>query len=282
MLNNNRRINDRRNFATEIDISRFSAVNALSPAAHVSEKYAFVSTTRALDVLRAYGWFPVQATEARTRKEALQGFQKHTVRLANENYNRSMEVGSTVPQILLTNSHGGSSAFDLSIGLFEKICSNGLIVQRENMGDIRVTHRGYADQYMEDALRAILPHIEPTLEQTEKFKQLGLTRDERVAFAEAAIELRWNGEEFAVDPAAMIIPSRHQERATEDKLWTNLNVVQERIINGGVNQRDVRNGSKTFGRQRRSRAVNGLDENTRLNRALWVLAEKMAELKGAK
>ena len=55
---------------------------------------------------------------------------------------------------------------------------------------------------------------------------------------------------------------------------------QEAIIRGGVMQRDVRNGSKTFGRSTKSRKIGGLDENIRLNRALWRLTEEMAKIKG--
>lgn len=277
-----RSFNARNNFSTAIDLARFPAINAQSAASTVSGRYGFIPTTRALAVLNDYGWFPVQATEANTRKEALEGFQKHSIRLSNPQYLAEMgKVGATIPQIILTNSHGGSSAFDLSLGLFEQICANGLIVSRGDMKDLRVRHVGYADQHMEDALRALLPEIEPTLAMTDQFKRINLSQAERVAFAAAAIELRWNGEEFAVNPQTMMIPTRSAERATESALWTNYNVVQEKIINGGVNQRDVRNGSRTFGRNRRSRAVNGLDENIKLNRALWRLTEEMAKIKAA-
>jgi hypothetical protein len=186
-------------------------------------------------------------------------------------------VGSTIPQILLTNSHAGTSAFELSLALFEKVCSNGLIVSRGTTEQIRVTHRGYADEAMESALLSVIPGIEPVLQLTDEFKRLQLTEGERQAFAAAAIELRWNGEEFAVDPQSVIRPRRSAERAPT--LWNTYNVTQEAIIRGGVMQRDVRNSSKTYGRSTRSRKIGGLDENIRLNRALWRLTEEMAKLK---
>ncbi len=114
---------------------------------------------------------------------------------------------------------------------------------------------------------------------TDEFKRLQLTEGERQAFAAAAIELRWNGEEFAVDPQSVIRPRRSAENAPT--LWNTYNVAQEAIIRGGVMQRDVRNGSKTYGRSTRSRKIGGLDENIRLNRALWRLTEEMAKLKTA-
>ena len=55
------------------------------------------------------------------------------------------------------------------------------------------------------------------------------------------------------------------------------NVVQENIIKGGIH------GYRTDDHGRicraKSRGVKAIDQNVKLNRALWTLAEKMAELK---
>lgn len=268
---------DRHNAENPIDLSKFAAVNADHAAETVSSKYSFIPTTRALAVLADHGWQPVQATEARTRSTALAGFQKHAVRLANPKYNRELMVGSTIPQLLLTNSHAGNAAFELSLALFEKVCSNGLIVARGNADQIRVAHRGYVDEFMEEALREVAAGVEPTLQLTDQYKGMRLTEGERQAFASAAIELRWNGEEFAVDPGRLLWTKRREER--EPTMWNTYNVAQEAIIRGGIPQRDVRAGSKTYGRQTKSRKVSGLDENIRLNRALWRLTEEMARMK---
>lgn len=270
--------NDRKNYSTEISLDRFPAINAMHASTRVSDRYAFIPTTRALSTLREFGWFPVQAVEASTRIEENQGFQKHMIRLSNTRFLKELQVGSTVPQILLTNSHAGSAAFDLSIGLFEKICSNGLIVQRENMADIRVLHRGYADDRMAEALASILPHVEPTLALTDQFKRLIMSDEERQIFADAAIELRFDGEKYDVKPSDILYARRQEEK--EPTLWNTYNVTQEHIIEGDVRMRNVEAGSKKYGKTRRSRAVKGLDENNKLNRALWVLTERMAALKG--
>lgn len=260
-----------------VDLSKFATINATGAASHVSTKYTFIPTTRALAVLQDHGWRPVEAKEARTRKEELVGYQKHSIRLVNERLNTQLAVGSTVPQIMLTNSHGGSSAFELSLALLEKVCTNGLLVSRGESSQFKVRHIGYADELMEEALLSLLPEVEPTLKRTDDFKQLKMSDGERLAYATAAMELRWDSGAFAVNPQTLLIPKRSAER--EPNLWNTFNVVQEKIIRGGVNQRDVRAGSKTFGRSRKSRAVTSLDENIKLNRALWVLSEEMAKLR---
>ncbi|MGO4484326.1 DUF932 domain-containing protein [Rhizobium sp. 2TAF27] len=71
------------------------------------------------------------------------------------------------------------------------------------------------------------------------------------------------------------MPRRHDDRAND--LWTVWNVVQENAIKGGL--RGV--GRDDLGRPRRvkSRAVNGIDLDIKLNKALWLLGERMAALK---
>jgi len=62
-----------------------------------------------------------------------------------------------------------------------------------------------------------------------------------------------------------------------------LNVVQENVIKGGLHGIAITTDERGR-RQRRNvttRTVNGIDQDVKLNRALWTLAEKMAELKTA-
>jgi hypothetical protein len=65
---------------------------------------------------------------------------------------------------------------------------------------------------------------------------------------------------------------------TADDLWTAFNRVQENAIRGGLQawSRDAHNRSRRI----RSREVTGIDQDVKLNRALWLLGERMATLKG--
>src|SRR5262249_51459349 len=230
---------------------RFATINQTHAADTVSTKYSFIPTSRALTMLSDCGWHPAEITETRIRIASLKGFQKHAIRLINPRLIKELIVGSTVPQILLTNSHAGNAAFELSLALFEKVCSNGLLVARTEQTAISVTHRGYADQFMEHALRQIAGAIPQALEKTDQFKQLRLNESEQKAFAEAAIDLRWDGEQFAVDPKDLLTTRRREGK--EPSLWNTYNVIQEHLIKGGIQQRNVTPGSKNYGKTTRSR-----------------------------
>ena len=56
-------------------------------------------------------------------------------------------------------------------------------------------------------------------------------------------------------------------------LWSIFNRVQENLVKGGLT------GRTANGRRQRTRPVQGIDQNLRLNRALWMLAEGMRQLK---
>ncbi|WP_209000630.1 hypothetical protein [Labrenzia sp. DG1229] len=52
------------------------------------------------------------------------------------------------------------------------------------------------------------------------------------------------------------------------------------MIRGGI--RAVSRDAQGSRRRTRTRAVNGIDQDIKLNKALWILSEKMAELKGSR
>jgi len=109
-----------------------------------------------------------------------------------------------------------------------------------------------------------------------------LSGDERLAMAESAHVLRFGEGEpgeaaTPVQPMQLLSVRRPQDAALD--LWTTTNVLQENAIRGGLTAwgRDANN------RRRRvtTRPVNGIDQDVRLNRVLWLLGKRMAEIKGA-
>ena len=108
----------------------------------------------------------------------------------------------------------------------------------------------------------------------EGYKARQLTTVERTAFGEAALILKYDSLEKAPVGAEKLLAHRRSE-AAPPTLWNTLNVVQENMIDGG--QRDYRRrrparSHRFFGK---TRPVKGLDENVRLNKALWHLAESL-------
>jgi len=246
----------------------FHAPSVMASEAHHSrgERYSFIPTIQVIDGLRAEGFEPYEIRQTKVRNLDKVEHTKHMVRLRHVNAIASSEE---VPEIILLNSHDGSSSYQLLAGVFRFVCSNGLIAG-DLTENIRVRHTGnVVDNVIEGATR-ILHETEEVVARIGEYKGINLTLDERLLFAEAARQVRW-GDEKPVEARALLTPHRYADRKTD--LWTTFNNVQENLLKGGVAGRSI------TGRRTSTRAVGGVSENVKLNKALWTLADSMAALK---
>lgn len=247
-----------------------------------SDKYVAIPTYRIYDELIAQGWVCTAAGQSRTRDIGKRGYTKHLLRFRRPEA-RPIGIGDMIPEIVLINSHVGSSAYILSAGLFRLACLNGLVVKSADFGDIRVRHSGEPREVIGRVIEgsaAIVDLMPRIIARQQQMAMIKLAAPERVAFAQAAIAARWPDASIAkptpvtapVTAEQVIRPRRHVDQAED--LWTTVNVVQENLLKGGLY------GRTATGRRMHTRAVSGVDNNLTLNRALWVLAEEMAKLKG--
>jgi hypothetical protein len=252
------------------------SVFAERPWDTMSAKYRFFPTVHVVEGLMQQGFLPVRAQQSRTRIEGKGDFTKHLLRFRHASMADSA-VASMVPEIVLINSHDGSSAYHLSLGIFRVVCLNGLVVKSASIDDIRVRHSG-RESLITDVIEGsykIIDQAPQALAQVEQWQRLQLSPPEQEVLAEAALELR--DSTLEVQPRALLAPRRWED-GTADRprdLWRTTNVTQENLMRGGVQGRNEQ------GQRRRLRGVRSVDGDTHINRALWVLAERMAEIKGA-
>jgi hypothetical protein len=112
----------------------------------------------------------------------------------------------------------------------------------------------------------------------QDWSQIQLTNREQLAFAEAAHELRFEDAENApVEPVKLLQTNRRADVGNDT--WTVFNRIQENVIKGGLHGKRIDEN----GRARRvtTRPIKGIDQDVKLNRALFTLAAKMAEIKTA-
>jgi hypothetical protein len=104
-------------------------------------------------------------------------------------------------------------------------------------------------------------------------KSMTLSDPEQAAFAHAALALKYDTE-LAPAPIteSQILRARRAEDVRND-LFTTFNRVQENLERGGLQ------GVNAAKKRITTRAVTGMDQSIKLNRALWLLAERMRELK---
>ncbi|SEO19470.1 protein of unknown function [Nitrosospira multiformis] len=112
----------------------------------------------------------------------------------------------------------------------------------------------------------MLESFETVGEQLEEMKSLTLNEGDQKAFARAALTLKYEDSEPApITERDLLTPRRFSDRASD--MWTTFSRVQENLLKGGIR------GRNKSGRSMTTRAVTGIDQNVKLNRALWVLGE---------
>jgi hypothetical protein len=248
---------------------RVPSIFATAPWGSMSARYRMVPTIDVIGMLRDKGFLPVRAEQSRTRIPGKGDFTRHMIRFRSAGLLSPLTVGAEIPELVLVNSHDGSSAYKFLAGIFRLVCSNGMVVQSADHGSISVRHSGGQDfrDRVIDATFQVMDSAPRTLAKIEAWKQIELTPPQRDAFATAALELK---DTRAITPAQLLAPRRSDDRKSD--LWTTASVVQEHLLRGGDR------GRAASGRRVTTRPVKSVGEDLRLNRALWTLTERLADL----
>jgi hypothetical protein len=254
---------------TNDEIARVApSILANAPHESRSSRYSYIPTVEVLDALRKKGFQPFMVCQTRVRDDGRRAFTKHLLRLRHAGQIRGREAN----EIILLNSHDGTSSYQMLAGMFRFVCQNG-IVCGDNVSDIRVPHKGDVIGEVIDGAFKVLDSFEAQTQQREGMEATVLDEGEQTAFARAALALRYDDDRPApVTEQQLLAPRRFEDRGSD--LWSTFNRVQESMTRGGLH------GRNASGRATTTRAVTGIDQNIRLNRALWVLADELRRVRG--
>ena len=230
----------------------------------ITDRYVHVPTTQVIEDIMQLGWEPIQAVQVNARKK--KGFQRHMVKFINRDFIK--ENTTEYPELLLSNSHDGTTAFKLDVGIFRLVCSNGLVIKSEDFGSMRVRHYGYDFEVIKAAVNEMMESIPDYLKQVDGMKQQKLEESQMMEFARKAAMLRFaNVTEEAIDKVVDLDDFLETTRKEDEGngLWEVFNRVQEKVVNGKFNY----SFSK---KERKARPVKGFKQQVKLNQDLWELA----------
>tara|TARA_R110002110_G_scaffold347005_1_gene557143 strand:- start:2539 stop:3294 length:756 start_codon:yes stop_codon:yes gene_type:complete len=238
----------------------YPAIFAAQPATTVSSKYNFIPTTRILGVLEDEGWIPTSASQVHSHKEGNKQFAKHLIRLRRDEAIKP-EVDKVIPEIVLFNSHNGRANYELRMGLYRFVCSNGMVVSDQEFGSIKIRHMGYTDEQVMEASQELIDNSTRIMNVVQEWQDVKLDRDQMRSFGREAAKLRFEDpDELTVNT---VLAARRGEDMSSD-LWTVFNRTQENLIQGGF---------LVSGGARRSRKIVSIDKNLDINTKLWDLAQ---------
>lgn len=232
-----------------------------------SERYTYIPTIQVISALRTEGFQPFEVCQTRVRTDERKSHTKHMIRLRHASDTNKEEAN----EIVLLNSHDGTSSYQMLAGMFRFVCANGMVCG-DTISDIRVRHKGDIQNDVIEAAFTILEQFESVENQREEMKMLELSKDEQNIFANAALALKYDDlDNVPITSGQILVAKRGDD--LKNNLWTTFNKVQENLIRGGVQ------GKNKSGKNQRTRPVKGIDANIKLNKGLWILAEEMKKLK---
>lgn len=234
-----------------------------------SERYTYIPTGEVLGALRKEGFQPFMVCQTRVRDSNKREHTKHMLRLRHA----TQINGAEANEIILLNSHDGTSSYQMLAGMFRFVCKNGLVCG-DAVTDLRIPHKGDVIGQVIEGAYNVLDGFDQVREHREQMAATTLNHGESEAFARAALSLKYDD---PVKPAPItetqLLMSRRRDDERPD-LWSTFNRVQENLVQGGLPARAA------SGRRNRTRAILGIDQNVKVNRALWILSEEMKRLKG--
>ncbi|HMM21474.1 MAG TPA: DUF932 domain-containing protein [Selenomonadales bacterium] len=233
-----------------------------------SDRYTYIPTSEVLSGLRKEGFQPFMVAQSKSRVEGKSEFTKHMLRLRPDGQIQNQEAY----EIILINSHDGTSSYQMLGGVLRFVCQNGCVAG-DIIEDIRVPHRGNITENVIDAAYKIVDDFGAVEESIDNMKGARLALPEARAFAEAALSLKYDSKDAApILPEQLLTARRYEDRGKDD-LWNAFNRIQENLVKGGLR------GKTATGKRTTTREVMAIDTNIKLNRALWILSERMAGLK---
>lgn len=244
------------------------SIFADTPHESRSERYSYIRTAAVLTELRKEGFQPFMVCQTRVRQEDRRDYTKHMLRLRHA----SQINGAEANEIILLNSHDGTSSYQMLAGMFRFVCQNGLVCG-DTVADVRVHHKGNVIDHVIEGAYEVLHGFEQVQDSRDGMRSIALDDGEAEVFARSALVLKYDepGDTLPITESQILRPRRLED--THADLWSTFNRVQENLVKGGLT------GRSANGRQQRTRPVQGIDQSVRLNRALWLLAEGLSKLK---
>jgi len=235
----------------------------------LSHHYSFVPTMNVVRDLQTMGWDCVDAKQVKARKKSTNGYQKHMLTFEHPKY--KVEGVEEYPQLLLTNSHDGGNAFQLSAGIFRLVCSNGLVIKTEDYGTQRLIHKGYSFEAVQEMVEGFIATIDETMTRITAMKRTQLDKDQMVEFAKQAALLRFTSKSYNEENIDKVVYIDELLDATrkEDNgnaVWEVFNRVQERLVGGNYHYKGTKD------KPRKARPIKNFQQNFEVNKKLSELA----------
>jgi len=242
------------------------SVSSETHSPKLSENYAHIQTSSILDQFSDYGWEVASANSPKYSKQP--EFARHALRLRHKDFNVA-GFDTVIPELIVLNSHNGTWALRMALGMFRLVCSNGMVAGKLWDG-IAIRHSHLKD--LEGKIRQVTGNMND-LSQTlmtniKDWSQVDLSLAQQLDFAQKASEIRWV-EHAPVEPSILLEARRDADRGTD--LWSVFNRVQENLTQGGYSGHNSRGSTMAV------KAIKNVKRDFKYNAELFDLASTYKE-----
>ena len=234
------------------------SVFATSPSVKMSNKYTFVPTMDILENFDREGWYVSSASQVGRGLHS-----KHELRLRNGQF---PEVGDSLIEAIIRNSHDGTTTFSVSAGLYRLVCSNGLTVPTSISDKISVRHMKFDMDTVREITDQFAERLPVIQNSVSKMESSFLNEERTVDFVNKSALIRWDkGSIPKINVEDFIRPLRHEDNG--NTVWKTFNVIQEKFVRGGLKYQSEKGRVTSMKQLKDFQAVNKINTN------LWELAE---------
>lgn len=243
-----------------------SAVYSADHSPKMSEKYVHIRTADILERFNDMGWKVASANAPRYSKAPQ--FARHALRLRHSDF---PDIGAqdVIPELIVLNSHNGSWALRIALGMFRMVCSNGMVAGHLWEG-VALKHYNIKDLERQiESVTGKMGTLANKLAGTiNTWSNVEVPLKEQIDFAEKARAIRW-GERSPVTTEQLLECRRPADKGAD--LWHVFNRVQEGLTQGGMI------GMTSNGRSIKISPVKNVKRDFKFNSELFDLAATYAK-----
>ncbi|WP_186072314.1 DUF932 domain-containing protein [Burkholderia gladioli] len=187
------------------DQIRAAAPSIFAEAKHESrsERYAYIPTIKIVESLRREGFQPFMASQTCGRDPDHHEHAKHMLRLRHA----TQFSREDAPEIVLLNSHDGSSSYRMMAGYFRFVCANGLVSGRKEQ-EVRIRHTGDIVDDVVAGAYEVLDGFDLIREAKASMAAVKLTQDR--------ISITRGYSDAAIEAAITLLEARYRDRLSPD------------------------------------------------------------------
>jgi hypothetical protein len=256
---------------------KLEAWNTHTPSTKlVKPTYGFIDSSKIIERFESKGWKCISAKQAATKNIDREGYQKHLLKFTHNDFSVVEGLSSdnkTRPELVLLNSHDGTSAMRLFFGFTRIACLNGIIAGTA-FNSIRLIHNQNMVKGIDNAIETMVNGLPDVLDKVRHYSNIPLSESQMMELAHRAAELRLTNTKGIQDINlyAMFNLNRYQDKGSD--AYTLFNVIQEKVIRGGIKYKQL-NEKTNFVEKRTTRAISSVSQSVKLNQGLWNILEEI-------